>query len=418
MLPTRLYVFLAATDLCRLSNLASAPCRFYDYAAQHTAAEMLAEEERAVLATQLAQELKEAQAAEAAAAEAAAAQSAAHAATAAASAANTDVAQAMDTTAGSDDAFDAVAQDTVNAARSMTGDIAAPAAVTAADSTAADDAPVADAPPDAPSIAVPAPDDIAATLMAASTATTSDAAIPTAAALDSTPAAVTASFPASAPPAAAGLLPPQDAAAVPPHLAAPTVIPPTADTEMQEAVIPQTDGPADDPMETLESEAAPMDTTMASPEAAAAVIIATEAAVLPSQVAVPSAVLAPPIAIAPSQAPADGPADGAVADTSDAAAGVQPTHGLAEALADSAVSTAAGAGAAAPGTAESQAPSTQVCATATGGITGAVKLIVPRQHHSETNFNALDHVSAQVCLANCAAACMSAAHAFLIKARQ
>lgn len=237
----------------------------------------MAGEERSLLVTQLNNELKEAQAAEAAAAEAAAAQAVASAATAAAAAGNTDTAQLMDTTAAGDDAFDATAQETVDAAGSMTGNITAPAAATVADSTAADDAPNADAPDSVSAVpVVPNPDDIAASMMAAVPASTADpsAAVPTASALDSaTPSTITASFPASAP--TAGLLPPQDAimqepAATPTQLAPPAVVAQSVDVDMTEAVIPQTDGPADDPMGDSASELAPMDFTAAVTEQPAA----------------------------------------------------------------------------------------------------------------------------------------------------
>ena len=241
----------------------------------------MAREERSLLVTQLDNELKEAQAAEAAAAEAAAAQAVASAATAAAAAGNTDTAQLTDTTAAGDDAFDATAQETVDAAGSMTGNITAPAAATFADSTAADDAPNADAPDSVSAVPiVPNPDDIAASMMAAVPASTADlsAAVPTAAALDSaTPSTITASFPASAP--TAGLLPQQDAimqepAATPTQLAPPAVIAQSADVDMTEAVIPQTDGPVDDSMGEPATGLAPMDFTAAAeteqPAAAAA----------------------------------------------------------------------------------------------------------------------------------------------------
>lgn len=241
-------------------------CRFHEYAAGHSAAELVSEQERASIASKLVQLHKEQQAAqEAAAAEAAAAAQAAqaaaeqNAATAAQAAGNTDTAQAMDTTADGDDAFDATAQETVAAAGHMMANIDAPAAATTADSSAADDAPVAEAGPDAanpvPSmLTVPTPDDIAATVMAGAAIAATGSVMPTAAAPLPVPPAAETSFPASALPAGFALAPPQ---AYPTTAAGLAV-----DTDMPQATIPQSDGPGDDPMDeaaaATEAAAAPL----------------------------------------------------------------------------------------------------------------------------------------------------------------
>ncbi|DBB06521.1 TPA: hypothetical protein ACH3X1_012070 [Trebouxia sp. C0004] len=244
--------------------------RFHEYAAGHSAAELVSGQERASIASKLVQQHKEQQAAqEAAAAEAAAAAQAAqaaaeqNAATAAQAAGNTDTAQAMDTTADGDDAFDATAEETVAAAGHMLANIDAPAAVTTADCLAVDDAPVAEAGPDAanpiPSmLTVPTPDDIAATVMAGAAAAATDSDVPTAAAPLSVPPATETSFPASGPPAGFALAPPQ----VYPSKATESAV----DTDMPQVTIPQSDGPGDDPMD----EAAAVTEAAAAPPAPAA----------------------------------------------------------------------------------------------------------------------------------------------------
>lgn len=238
---------------CCPTAVCSLACRFHEYAAGHSAAELVSEQERASIASKLVQQHKEQQAAqEAAAAEAAAAAQAAQAAaeqnagTAAQAAGNTDTPQAMDTTANGDDAFNATAQETVAAAGHMMANIDAPAAATIADSSAADDAPVAEAGPDAanpiPSmVTVPTPDDIAATVMAGAATAATGSDVPTAAAPLSVPPATVTSFPASAPPAGFALAPPQ---AYPTTATGPAV-----DTDMPQVTIPQSDGPGDDPMD-------------------------------------------------------------------------------------------------------------------------------------------------------------------------
>lgn len=262
-------MYCCPTAVCSLS------CRFHEYAAGHSAAELVSEQERASIASKLVQQHKEQQAAqEAAAAEAAAAAQAAeqNAATAAQAAGNTDTAQAMDTTADGDDAFDATAQETVAAAGHMMANIdaPAPAAATTADSSAADDAPVAEAGPDAsnpiPSMpTVPMPDDIAATVMAGAAAAATGSDVPTAAAPLSVPPASEASFPASAPPAGFALTPPQAY----PTTAAGLAI----DTETAQGTIPQSDGPGDDPMDeaaaAAEAAAAPAPAAFTDPSSAA-----------------------------------------------------------------------------------------------------------------------------------------------------
>lgn len=254
-------------------------CRFHEYASQHSTAELISEQERQGLAATVAQnqreeqeklkqekaaltqKLQEEQAAQVAQAAAAAqagetiAAAEQSAATAAQAAGNTDAAQAMDTTAAGDDVMDAVGQETVAAAGHMVSDIAAPAAAMIADSTAVDDAPPAEAGPDAaapasqpPSVlAVPTPDDIAATVMADSAAAQSAAAVPTATAPSTTPMAVDSALPVSASPAGGVLAPPQD---MPSHQAA-------ADTDMPQATIPQSDGAGDDD-DDLMQDAAPL----------------------------------------------------------------------------------------------------------------------------------------------------------------
>ena len=250
-----------------LTAVCSLVCRFHEYAAGHSAAELVSEQERASIASKLVQQYKEQQAAqEAAAAEAAAAAQAAaeqNAATAAQAAGNTDTAQAMDTTADGDDAFDATAQETVAAAGHMVANIDAPAAATPADSSAADDAPVAEAGPDAANpgrstLTVPAPDDIAATLLAGAATAATGSDVPTAAAPLSVPPAAETSFPASAPPAGFALAPPQAYPTTAAGLA--------ADTDMPQVTIPQSDGPGDDPMD----EAATATEAAAAPPAPAA----------------------------------------------------------------------------------------------------------------------------------------------------
>ena len=236
-----------------------ATCRFHEYAAAHSAAELVPEQERTSIAHRLAQHLKEEKASqEAAAAQAAVAAQAAQAAaeqsaaTAAQAAANTDTAQAMDTTAAGDDAFDAVAQETVAAAGHMVADINAPAAATTADSSAVDDAPAAEAGPEAVNdiltvLALPTPDDIAASVMAGISGTAAGADTPTAAALSSIPPPIDTPFPASAPSPGGALAEPQ---ALPTMAAVSQLAVPAGDTDMSQAsTIPQSDGPGDDPME-------------------------------------------------------------------------------------------------------------------------------------------------------------------------
>ncbi len=268
-------------------------CRFHEYAAGHSAAELVSEQERASIASKLVQQHKEQQAAqEAAAAEAAAAAQAAqvaaeqNAATAAQAAGNTDTAQAMDTTADGDDAFDATAQETVAAAGHMMANIDAPAAATTADSSAADDAPVAEAGPDAanpvPSmLTVPTPDDIAATLLAGAATAATGSDVPTAAAPLSVPPATETSLPASAPPAGFALAPPQ---AYPTTAAGLAV-----DTDMPQVTIPQSDGPGDDPMD----EAATATEAAAAPPAPAAFTDPSSAASSDTSVAAGYAVADP-----------------------------------------------------------------------------------------------------------------------------
>ena len=159
----------------------------------------------------------------------------------------------MDTTAGGDDAFDAVAQETVAAASNLADAPAAPAAATVADSTAPDDAPAAPAGPDAAAtqapamLSVPTPDDIAASLLAgASEPATVAASVPTGTAPTTAPPAVDTSFPASAPAVGAALVPPQD-------LSWAQLSAPAADIEMPQATIPQSDGPGDDLVEDIQA---------------------------------------------------------------------------------------------------------------------------------------------------------------------
>lgn len=297
--------------------------RLYEYAAGHSAAELVSEQERASIASKLVQQHKEQQAAqEAAAAEAAAAAQAAqaaaeqNAATAAQAAGNTDTAQAMDTTADGDDAFDATAQETVAAAGHMMANIDAPAAATTADSSAADDARVAEAGPDAANpiptmLTVPTPDDIAATVMAGAATAATGSDVPTAAAPLSVPPATETSFPASAPPAGFALAPPQAYSTTGAGLA--------VDTDMPQVTIPQSDGPGDDPMD----EATTVTEAAAAPSAPAAFTDSSSAASGDTSVIAGYAVADPASAsvateIAPMQTSAD-PAVQAAAPATEAA---------------------------------------------------------------------------------------------------
>lgn len=306
-----------------LTAVCSLACRLYEYAAGHSAAELVSEQERASIASKLVQQHKEQQAAqEAAAAEAAAAAQAAqaaaeqNAATAAQAAGNTDTAQAMDTTADGDDAFDATAQETVAAAGHMMANIDAPAAATTADSSAADDAPVAEAGPDAANpiptmLTVPTPDDIAATVMAGAATAATGSDVPTAAAPLSVPPATETSFPASAPPAGFALAPPQAYSTTGAGLA--------VDTDMPQVTIPQSDGPGDDPMD----EATTVTEAAAAPSAPAAFTDSSSAASGDTSVIAGYAVADPASAsvateIAPMQTSAD-PAVQAAAPATEAA---------------------------------------------------------------------------------------------------
>ncbi|KAL3154174.1 hypothetical protein ABBQ32_013692 [Trebouxia sp. C0010 RCD-2024] len=258
----QLYLRLLRMPIQRLDEYRT---RFHEYAAQHSTAELISEQEQQEFAVSIAQKQKEEQAALAqklqeeqaahAAAAAQATQVAAEesAATAAQAAGTTDAAQTMDTTAEQDDVVDAVGQEAVAAAGHMVADITAPAAATTADSSAVDDVPPAEAAPDAaapaaeaPSVlAVPTPDDVAATVMADASAQAA-AAVPTATAPLTAPKPVNSSLPLSAPFAGTALAPPHDM----PSQQTPAG---GTDTDMPQATIPQSDGPGDDPMQDAEA---------------------------------------------------------------------------------------------------------------------------------------------------------------------